>query len=258
MKYSRLLILLILPAFVFVLDACNQKPSDPSAATDKTSTETKTVQLDFVRTFEGKINNKYDVVMKLTSNAGQISGKYFYTTIGKDIVVRGDLNNDGRVTLVEYDSKENQIGFFEGTMVNDSKIEGKWNKANESSSAPFVLIETTAQYESLQDQAVESKFEKISGQYEYSNEYSDGSAQISYLGNRRFRFDINVSSGEACSGQVEGEAAFDDAGVGKFSDEGCRSLTFKFIGNKLIIEESDCDYYHGVRCGFYGDYLKRK
>jgi hypothetical protein len=105
------------------------------------------IQLDFVKTFEGQIDNKYDIILKITSNEGQIDGNYFYKSVGTNIQVKGNLDINGDLKLNEFDTKGNQTGLFNGKMVNNNKIEGNWSKPNGDKEKPFVLIESNSNYE---------------------------------------------------------------------------------------------------------------
>ena len=248
--------------FVAVIgfSACNQIPTDSEKAIEQSNQESPNVHLDFVKTFEGQINNKHDIVLKITSNSGQIAGNYFYKTVGKDIQVKGDLDNQGKITLNEYDSKGNQTGLFSGKMLNNSKIEGNWSKPNGDKAMLFALIESNSQYESSKKQINDDKYKSISGQYDFeynSAGVSYASVKIEYSENNKFTFEISTAHESGCDGEVSGTATIDDSGIGKFSGDGCKLLTFKFTSTKLKIDETECDF-HGMRCGFSGEYLKTK
>lgn len=213
-----------------------------------------------MKTFEGKINNKHDIVLKITSNSGQITGNYYYKTVGTDIQVKGNLDNQGKFTLNEYDSKGNQTGLFIGTMLNNNKIEGNWSKPNGEKAMSFVLIESNSQYESSKTQINDEKYKSISGQYDFeynSAGVSYASVKIDYSGNKKFTFEISTAHERGCTGEVSGTPTIDDRGIGKYSSDERKLLTFKFTSTKLIIDETDSEL-HGMRCGFSGEYLKTK
>ena len=244
-----------------VLLACNQSKSDSEhSAIQANSSNSKDIQLDFVKTFEGQVNNKYDIVLKISSNNGGITGNYFYKSSGTDIKVKGNLNGEGKLSLSEFDSQGNQTGIFNGTMANNNKIEGNWSKPNGEKEMSFVLLESNSQYESLKKQITDQKYESITGQYDF--EYnaagvSFASIGIKYSGNNKFKFEITTGHESGCTGEVSGIATIDNNGVGRYSGEDCKLLTFNFSSSKLIIDESDCQL-HGARCSFAGEYLKSK
>ena len=243
---------------VIGLSACNQ--SDTTKTKDQNNQTASSVQMDFVKTFEGQINNKYDIILKITSNGGQISGKYFYQSVGSDIQVKGNLDNQGKLTLNEYDTKGNQTGLFSGTMVNNNKIAGNWSKPNGDAEMSFLLIESNSQYESSKTPIKYDKLASISGQYDFefnSAGVSFGSVKIKYLGSEKFTFEISTAHQSDCQGELSGTATLDHNGIGHYTGYGCELLTFKFTSKKLTINETDCEY-HGARCWFAGTYLKTK
>jgi hypothetical protein len=245
------------------LFACNENHTDSEKTTEQSNKVAPSVQLDFVKTFEGQINNKYDIVLKITSNSGKITGNYFYKTEGTDIQVKGNLDNLGKFALYEYDSKGNQTGLFSGTMVNNNKIEGNWSKPNGDKAMTFVLIESNSQYESSKTQINDEKYKSISGYYESEFNSTDtgsfyyASVNIEYSGNNKFTFEIATGHESGCTGMAFGTATIDYSGIGKYSGDGCKLLTFKFTSTKLTIDETECDL-HGMRCYFSGEYLKTK
>jgi hypothetical protein len=196
--------------------------------------------------------------LNLTSKGGQVAGKYFYKKIGTDIQVKGNLDNQGKLTLNEYDSKGDQTGLFSGTMLNNNKIKGNWSKPNGEKVIPFILIESVTRYQSSKSQINDEKYESISGQYDFefhSAGVSFASVKIKYLGSKMFKFEISTAHESGCTGEASGTATIDDSGIGKFSGDGCKLLTFKFTSTKVRIEETECAL-HGMRCGFSGEYLK--
>lgn len=216
------------------------------------------VELDFVKTFEGQIDNKYDIVLKITSNSGQMTGSCFYKKVGTDLQIKGHLDHQGQITLNEYDSKGNQTGLFSGVMVDDNKIEGNWAKPNEDSAMPFVLIESKSPYESLKIKINDDQVKSISGKYEYKSGESYASVDIEYKGNKEFTFEMSTENGIRCTGEVSGTATIDESGIGNYSSDDCESLTFRFTSTKLTIDETECDDLHGLGCWFSGNYLKAK
>jgi hypothetical protein len=243
---------------VIGLSACNQVQTDSVKTKEQSNQVEPIIQLDFVKTFEGQINNKYDIVLKITSNGGQIAGNYFYKTAGDDIQVKGNLDYQGKLILDEYDSKGNQTGRFNGIMVNNNKIEGNWSKPNGVKKMSVVLIESNTQYESSKPQINNEKYDSITGQYDFefnSDGASYASVKIEYTGNKRFKFEIATAHESGCTGEASGTATVDENGIGKYSADGCKLLTFKFASRKLTIDETEC-FLHGMRCDFSGEYLK--
>jgi hypothetical protein len=147
-----------------------------------------------------------------------------------------------------------------GTMANNNKINGNWRKPNVEKEMPFVMLESNSQYESLKKQITEQKYKSISGQYDFeynATGVSFASVGIKYSGNNKFQFEIAIGHESGCTGEVSGIAIIDNNGVGRYSGEDCKLLTFNFSSSKLIIDESDCQL-HGARCSFAGEYVKSK
>lgn len=243
------------------LIACNKTQNTSENVAQQNDTTISQMQIDFIKTFEGKINDSYDIVLKITSNGGQVTGNYFYNSKGVDIQVDGILDDKGNLTLNEYDSKGNQTGVFNGIISNNSKIEGIWSKPNGDKEMPFLLIESNNEYETSKTQEIEEVSDDISGQYDFefnSEGVSYGSVKIVSLGNKKFSFEISTSNSKGCTGEISGSGTIgSDNGIGKYSDEDCKSLIFKFTSEKLTIEENDCEL-HGMGCYFAGEYLKTK
>jgi hypothetical protein len=119
-------------------------------------TPASSVPMDFVKNFDGRIDTKYDITMKITANDGQISGMYFYKSQGKNLTVKGNIDASGNVNLTEYDAQGGVAGQFSGRMVNGNKIEGSWSKPGGGSSIPFYLIESNVNTNASQNNSTSS------------------------------------------------------------------------------------------------------
>jgi len=166
---ANLLSTIFILAYSFSLIGCknednaekNQNQTQAQTNNTNTSTsnnenntqESSSISLDFIKTFEGKINNKFPITFKITSNNGQISGTYFYNKVGKDLKLKGSIDKEGNINLTEYDEKGNATGLFKGSTKNNNKIEGSWSKPNGSSSMPFYLIESNTSYNTAQKES---------------------------------------------------------------------------------------------------------
>lgn len=118
------------------------------------------VNTDFIKVFEGKIDNKYDYYVKLKSNAGKISGTYFYKNKCEEISIQGELDSIGNIELKEYDNGVFS-GLFKGKMINEQKIEGNWSKNEKSKNYPFYFITTSEPYKSALNHCEEIRKSKI-------------------------------------------------------------------------------------------------
>jgi len=105
------------------------------------------VNMDFIKVFEGKIDNKYDYYAKLKSNSGTITGSYFYKNKCEKIDLQGTLDSLGNVKLKEFGNGDKLTGLFSGKMVNEQKFEGNWSENENSKKFPFYFIETKESFD---------------------------------------------------------------------------------------------------------------
>jgi hypothetical protein len=94
---------------------------------------------NFSKTFEGAINNEYQIQMSLQRSGEDLSGNYFYTKHKTDIQIKGTIDGQDNFTLNEFDGKGNQTGVFKGKLISGSEMEGIWSKPNGDKSMPFAL-----------------------------------------------------------------------------------------------------------------------
>ena len=208
----------------------------------------------FVKTYEGSLDNQYKVVMKITSNEGIVTGTYFYLSQGGNLKLQGELSVSNEILLNEFNDDGNQVGLFKGRL-DGSKIEGTWSKPDGSKEMPFLLIESSTVYESLQEQVISSNAVNRllkSGSYECYSGDSYANLVIEKLNEGRCHFSISVGS-EYCTGELEGTVNISKSGKGTFSTDGCDALYFSFTKDGVYVRESECEY-HGVRCSFEGFY----
>jgi hypothetical protein len=132
----KLLLIAVLSLFVSCKSDNNKSKNTPK----------NHINIDFIKVFEGKIDNKYDYYAKLKSNAGKITGSYFYKNKCKEISIKGVLDSLGNIELKEYDTKGKMTGYFKGKMINEQKIEGEWSKDVNSKKFPFYFIKTSESF----------------------------------------------------------------------------------------------------------------
>ena len=120
-----------------------------------------------------------------------------------------------------------------------------------------------------------------SGTYEYSKigEYKTeywGQIEIrEIIRKKRKVLQFKISAGAynknqiaaGCVGELEGIAQWTAPNVAEYQepykqdkdyprDEFCH-LTFFFTGNRLVVRQTSCNYYHGANCGFEGTFIKK-
>lgn len=102
------------------------------------------------KVFRGYISDKR-VSMKLKREGSKLYGTYFYQRIGKDLVLDGTIDAEGKFTLTERDAKGAKTGEFSGMWKTDEDggvtLDGEWinpkNKENWSFYATEEIIEFT-------------------------------------------------------------------------------------------------------------------
>jgi hypothetical protein len=209
------------------------------------------LKIDFTKTFEGTINNKFSIKMTLTKKATRLSGTYCYKSKGKPLKLDGTIDKSGILKLKEFDNTGNMTGIFEGQLQGE-KITGYWKKPDGSKKMTFSVNEIKSKKQdndlsgSYIGDAYRDVYDDLSGQYlEIKQESPD-----------YFFFTINVDNSGKCSGLIDGMAIL-NKGVWIFSEDPECVLTFKFTNNLVKIYGDDgCVGYHGVSCNFMGTYSK--
>lgn len=219
------------------------------------STTTKK-QYNFIKTFEGEIGNKYQIIAKFRCENGAVTGNYYYKNKGQEIIIKGEINNN-KVILKEFDKIGNQTGNFEGNFEGDNKISGIWSKPNGNNQVNFVLLETNTDYNSVLNEFQELK--SIIGRYDSpfnDGGISSGTVMISNVRDDKFDFEITTAHAQGCTGEAKGTATITRNKVGKYSEKNCKNLEFQFFPGEVKIEENKCEL-HGIRCSFSGSYNKK-
>ena len=85
------------------------------------------------RYFKGSIGSSLDLQMKLVRTGDSLSGSYFYQKIGTRIDLRGNVDQQGNLTLEEFDKGGKQTGIFKGLWQVDATdglitLAGNWSK----------------------------------------------------------------------------------------------------------------------------------
>lgn len=96
------------------------------------------------RYFRGSIGSTLGLQMKLLREGEKLNGNYFYQKVGTKIDLRGTIDNDGNVTLEEFDGGK-QTGVFKGRWTTDDtgliQLAGNWSKPNSDKQTAFSLHE---------------------------------------------------------------------------------------------------------------------
>lgn len=88
--------------------------------------------------YEGKIDDKYEIVMTLTdAGEGKFYGSYYYKSMKAPVSVKGEFNSEGQL-VIEGDSDSSVKDVFIG-LFSDHEYSGTWIKADGTTELPFSL-----------------------------------------------------------------------------------------------------------------------
>lgn len=244
-----------------LLIACESETSESSQQTGEQLETAKNQQCFMIKNaydeieVDGEMVELADVVqLSLTINGDEVVGRYDYVPAEKDAM----------------------WGEFKGTIDENKKITGRYIAIQEGMTTSEEIIiqlndnnvlvyeETLPKTDcsdllSPPDYAVniEHVVEDIyTGTYEYEDETSSGSVVVEMVDNYTISFEIEIGSMEGCTGEISGNATIESMGFATFSDENCGNIWFRFMDDKLTLEEEDCSHYHGMACTFSEEYLK--
>jgi hypothetical protein len=91
------------------------------------SAETPALNTSGPSTFRGEIAKGLKIEMRLYQDGSNLSGTYSYEAFGRDIQVKGTVNERGEFSLQEF-VKGKVTGNFEGKFVTMDRAEGRWFK----------------------------------------------------------------------------------------------------------------------------------
>ena len=106
----------------------------------QTKTNTATTIPDFTKSFEGTINGKYGIIMNLAKSEKKLSGTYIYKSQGKPIKISGTIDDNGNLTINEFNDKGIRTGVFKGQL-SGNIITGQWTRPDGSRTMPFSISE---------------------------------------------------------------------------------------------------------------------
>lgn len=97
------------------------------------------------RYFEGSIGSTLGLQMKLSRDGDRLSGSYSYKKIGTRIDLKGTIDKEGSLTLLESDSSGKQTGVFNGLWKADQDgvitISGNWSQPTGQKKTAFSVHE---------------------------------------------------------------------------------------------------------------------
>ena len=119
--YRKSLLLVLLITVLIGLSSCQKKEAAPqpavkveTAAPESQHVAGGSVPAPETKYFRGSIGSALGLQMKLTREGEKLSGSYSYQKIGTRIDLKGTIENDGNLTLEEFDASGIQTGIFRG------------------------------------------------------------------------------------------------------------------------------------------------
>ncbi len=202
----------------------------------------------------GKMNNKYEIHMKLTIDASKVQGLYYYTSSFKPIGLEGTRN--GNIITLNEKVNDSTTGTFKGKLLNNL-YKGEWSNAG-GKELSFSLINK---------EWIAEDADNISGTYTLGMSKEEvkeaaipkgergygGKATVMLFSNKKIGFCISYTNGYPGYhiGEIQGTASPGADGVYTFSDslntgdKPCQ-LSFTFKNKKLELLQSSDD----SSCGF--------
>ncbi|HEY5883349.1 MAG TPA: DUF3298 domain-containing protein [Pyrinomonadaceae bacterium] len=137
--------LLIVISFAGCKKSVAPPPTPVPAASNYEQAQGGTTAAGETRYFRGSIGSTLGLQMKLVREGEKLNGNYFYQKVGTKIDLRGTIDNDGNVTLDEFDTGGKQTGVFKGRWTTDEagliQLAGNWSKPGNDKQTAFSLHE---------------------------------------------------------------------------------------------------------------------
>lgn len=89
--------------------------------------------------FKGEMGKGVKIQMKLRRDGSNLYGTYLYEIYGRDLELKGTVNERGEVALQEFVKGKN-TGSFKGKFVSKERLEGKWFKPGSDQGRPFFVV----------------------------------------------------------------------------------------------------------------------
>jgi hypothetical protein len=89
--------------------------------------------------FKGEMGKGVKIQMKLQRDGSNLYGTYLYEIYGRDLELKGTINERGEIVMQEY-AKGKNTGSFKGKFVSKERLEGKWFKPGSDKGRPFFVV----------------------------------------------------------------------------------------------------------------------
>lgn len=175
--------LLLLSGLISILSCKNEKKVENNSSTSSvTNTQSAFVEplAEGFHHLQGKIGNKYSVTLNFFVENNQITGTMYYDKVGKYIKLKGNISNNGHISIKGTAANNKISDIFEGQYSNDI-FSGTWSSDVTDKTYPFKLAETNENYVLLD--SLNYSYEdslKINGQYAYFSRSVSGKLPKAY------------------------------------------------------------------------------
>ncbi len=223
-----------------------------------TTTNSTTTIPDFTKSFEGTINDKYGIIMTLTKSTKNLNGTYTYKSQGTAIKISGTIDDNGNLTLNEFNENGNMTGIFKGQL-SSYNIIGQWTKPDGSKTMPFSISESTNSETTIVKTESNSSDDYSNWTGTYLDEFKRILKITGPASDGAVKFELTPQYSASCAEAVwVGIAYLTNSAVANYTEEGSEChFNFTFNPGQIEVREYDCS--HGASCGtFDGFYTKKK
>lgn len=214
---------------------------------------------DFEKTYEGNLGSKNQIVIRLKSEKGNLSGNYFISAACVQMLISGSIDPVGNFTISGTDERNRLHGTLTGKMSNSaSHAEGSFLKSNEKKENAVSINEASSDYETLYNQYLSGIFSGYSGKYDDTQEnphFTVKQITLSYSSGKTFNYLIEIAADNGCVSTLNGSGTF----TGPLSAvivRGDCSMNLVFGNSTLFLTTVNCDHVNGLICSYDGDYIK--
>lgn len=207
---------------------------------------------NFEKTYKGKIANKYDITLTLSSVDGRLEGFYFYQRKGQGLRIEGNIDSNGNLILQEtVDGK--RTGVINAKKIGD-EINGVWKNPTTGKELDFSIKEANINYNEVfinanqeaSKKQQEIEYKKLTGIFA-SKIDSRTKVKTEFLRNNQLLFEIDMASEKCAMNAYKGVANIINLNKSVFK-KGDFELTFKFLGRDLNITSKGNDDNLGMYC----------
>ena len=270
-KYSHNLFQMItLMGIIYFQTSCSNKQANQSKSEVNIAKNN-----NFTKTYKGSLNNKFQISMTLIKTDNELNGTYSYIGKNTTLKLEGSIDNEGNISLNEFNNIGNITGNFKGQL-NGTSINGIWSKPDGSNSMPFLITENydsninSGSISNPQKETTSNNNKSDLSPAGWGGVFKDEFGRTLLINNVYsdiFSFTFSPSYSDDCfESQMTGKGLISDYNdfVANFydvnsdySDEIQCQIDFILNANNKEIEVIERDCYHTRTCGDYNGSYKR-